>query len=43
MRILLVDDHPLFLQSLKVLLNTNGFEVAGLAGTGLEADRKSVV
>lgn len=37
MRILLVDDHPLFLQSLKVLLNTNGFEVAGLAGTGLEA------
>lgn len=37
MGILLVDDHPLFLQSLKVLLNTNGFEVAGLAGTGLEA------
>ncbi len=37
MRILLVDDHPLFLQSLKVLLNTSGYEVAGLAGTGQEA------
>lgn len=37
MRILLVDDHPLFLQSLKVLLNARGYEIAGLAGTGQEA------
>lgn len=37
MKVLLVDDHPLFLQSLKVLLTTNGYEVVGLAGTGLEA------
>ncbi len=37
MRVLLVDDHPLFLQSLKGLLNTSGYEVVGLAGTGLEA------
>jgi len=37
MRILLVDDHSLFLQSLKVLLTTSGYEVVGVAGTGLEA------
>ena len=37
MRILLVDDHPLFLQSLKMLLNTSGYEVVGLAGNGMEA------
>ena len=37
MRVLLVDDHPLFLQSLKVLLNTSGYEVVGLAGNGVEA------
>ena len=37
MRLLLVDDHPLFMQSLKVLLNTSGYEVIGLASTGVEA------
>ncbi len=37
MRILLVDDHPLFLQSLKVLLDPSGYEVVGLAGNGMEA------
>ncbi len=37
MRVLLVDDHPLFLQSLKVLLTTSGYDVVGLAGTGVEA------
>ncbi len=37
MRILLVDDHPLFLQSLKVLLTASGYEVVGLAGNGMEA------
>ena len=37
MRLLLVDDHALFLQSLKVLLATSGYEVAGMARDGLEA------
>jgi DNA-binding NarL/FixJ family response regulator len=37
MRLLLVDDHALFLQSLKVLLSTKGYEVAGTASNGLEA------
>ncbi len=37
MRVLLVDDHPLFLQSLKGLLKASGYEVVGLAGTGIEA------
>ncbi len=37
LRVLLVDDHPLFQQSLKVLLNASGYEVVGLAGTGVEA------
>jgi two-component system NarL family response regulator len=37
MRILLVDDHPLFLQSLKVLLTASGYEVVGLACDGMEA------
>jgi len=33
----LVDDHALFLQSLKVLLTTKGYEVVGTAGNGIEA------
>lgn len=37
MRILLVDDHALFLQSLKVLLSANGYEVVGMAKDGMEA------
>ena len=37
LRVLLVDDHPLFLQSLKVLLTMSGYAVVGTAGTGLEA------
>jgi DNA-binding NarL/FixJ family response regulator len=37
MKLLLVDDHPLFLQSLKVLLSASGYEVVGLAGNGLDA------
>jgi two-component system NarL family response regulator len=36
-RLLLVDDHALFLQSLKVLLSTSGYEVVGTAKDGLEA------
>lgn len=37
LRVLLVDDHPLFLQSLKMLLSANGYQVVGTAGTGMEA------
>lgn len=37
MRLLLVDDHPLFLEGLKHLLATYGAEVAGTARDGLEA------
>lgn len=37
MKLLLVDDHPLFLQSLKVLLTTRGYEVVGTATNGTEA------
>ncbi len=37
MRILLVDDHALFLQSLKVLLSTSGYDVAGTAMNGMDA------
>ncbi len=37
MRVLLVDDHPLFLEGLRNLLESEGIEVAGLANDGLEA------
>src|SRR5512139_2699590 len=37
MKLLLVDDHALFLQSLKVLLTTNGYKVVGTASNGMEA------
>ena len=37
MRLLLVDDHALFLQSLRMLLTTSGYEVVGTAADGLEA------
>jgi two-component system NarL family response regulator len=37
MKILLVDDHALFLQSLKGLLVTSGYTVVGTAQNGLEA------
>ena len=37
MKILLVDDHSLFLQSLKVLLTASGFQVVGTAENGMEA------
>ena len=36
-RVLLVDDHALFRQSLGVLLSTSGYEVVGMAADGLEA------
>ncbi len=37
MKLLLVDDHSLFLQSLKVLLSAKGYDVVGTASNGLEA------
>jgi two-component system NarL family response regulator len=37
MRVLLVDDHPLFIDGLKNLLTAHGVEVVGKAHDGLEA------
>lgn len=37
MRVLLVDDHPLFIEGLKNLLTAHGVEVVGQAHDGLEA------
>jgi DNA-binding NarL/FixJ family response regulator len=37
MKVLLVDDHPLFLDGLKNLLTGRGLQVVGTAGDGLEA------
>jgi DNA-binding NarL/FixJ family response regulator len=41
MRLLLVDDHALFRQSLQVLLETSGYEVVGMAADGMEALRQA--
>jgi two-component system NarL family response regulator len=41
MKVLLADDHPLFLDGLEDLLRTNGFDVAGTARDGLEAVEKA--
>ena len=41
MKILLVDDHPLFLDGLKNLLTIRGIEVVGTARDGLEALEKA--
>ena len=41
MKILLVDDHPLFLEGLKILLTIRGIEVVGTARDGLEALEKT--
>jgi len=41
LRILLVDDHALFLHSLKLLLGTSGYEVVGEAADGMEALRQA--
>ncbi len=43
MKILLVDDHPLFLEGLKTLLTVKGFDVVGTAQDGLEALEKARV
>lgn len=41
MRVLLVDDHPLFIEGLRNLLMSEGIEVAGLARDGFEALSKA--
>lgn len=41
LRILLVDDHKLFTDSLKFLLGTYGIEVLGVAENGIEALQKA--
>lgn len=41
MRVLLVDDHSLFLEALQNLLITNGIQVVGTARDGLEALEQS--
>jgi DNA-binding NarL/FixJ family response regulator len=43
MKVLVADDHPLFLDGLEDLLVSNGFEVAGKARDGLEAIEKARV
>lgn len=40
MRLLLADDHPLFLAGLRLMLASHGFEVLGTASDGLEALEK---
>jgi DNA-binding NarL/FixJ family response regulator len=42
MRVLLVDDHALFLDGLKNLLTLNGVQVVGTARNGLEAFEKTL-
>lgn len=37
MKLMLADDHPLFLEGLQYLLETHGIEVAGVAKNGKEA------
>lgn len=43
MKLMLVDDHMLFLEGLQYLLETNGIKVAGIAGNGREALTKARV
>lgn len=42
MRVLLADDHALFMDGLKNLLTLNGVQVVGLAHNGLEAFEKTM-
>jgi DNA-binding NarL/FixJ family response regulator len=41
MKLLLVDDHALFLESLKGLLSAKGYEVVGTARNGMEALKRA--
>ncbi len=42
MKVLLVDDHPLFLEGLKTLLTIHGIDVVGTACDGMEAIEKAL-
>lgn len=41
MKLILVDDHPLFIEGLQYLLKTYGIEIIGVANDGKEALRKA--
>jgi len=41
LKVLLVDDHPLFLEGLQNLMSARGIEVVGTAANGLEALKKA--
>lgn len=41
MKVLLVDDHPLFIEGLQNLMSARGIEVVGTAANGLEALKKA--
>lgn len=41
MKVMLVDDHPLFMEGLQYVLKTYGIEVAGTANNGREAVEKT--
>ena len=41
MKLMLVDDHPLFIEGLSYLLKTYGFQVSGIAHSGREALEKA--
>lgn len=43
MRLMLVDDHSLFLEGLQYLLETHGIEVVGMASNGKEAMEKAKI
>ena len=41
MKVLLVDDHPLFLEGMRLMLASHGFQVVGTARDGLQAIEKA--
>lgn len=43
MKVMLVDDHPLFMEGLQYVLKTHGIEVIGTAKNGREAYEKSKI
>jgi DNA-binding NarL/FixJ family response regulator len=43
MKVMLVDDHSLFLEGLQYLLETHGIDVVGIATSGEEAQKKARV
>lgn len=43
MKLMLVDDHPLFIEGLSYLLKTYGFLISGIANSGKEALEKALL